>query len=403
MAFPQVASTTETQFTAVTTAHAVDLPATVNDGDLLFLQFSSRNFASTFTGPSGWTVLWEHTPVPGTGGTTTQYAAYLLVADGTEGGGSADVVTSVATAAAAHVLRITDWFGDLAGVEIGTIAGGSDDKPDPPSLTPSWGAEDTLWIAVFGAEDDEAIVSIWPTNFDDNQVDTVSGLAGGQGATVGSSTREINTTVQNPSAYDLNKTEFWGAQTIAVRENVPVALTLVKGTLTITGKTLAAELNVALVKGSLALVGKTLLREVDHPLSLVKGDLTLIGKTLSQSTELDLIKGDLTLTGKSLEMRRSGFLMLVKGDLTLTGKSLSIGLNLGLAKGDLILTGKVLAIDAPKDFVLVKGALTVSGKFILGITAPTNFAHPWGPVAKVTGIWTEVDPATDEDFWRGNA
>ena len=160
MAFPQTAAATETQFPTETTAHAVDLPATVNAGDWLFCHLACRN-AGTFTGPDGWTILWEHTPVTGQGA-QMDYAAYHKVADGTEDGGTADIVTSVATAAAAQSVRVTAWFGSLTGVEIGIITTQEDDKPDPPSLTPSWGALDTLWIAVFGAEDDDGIVSIYP-------------------------------------------------------------------------------------------------------------------------------------------------------------------------------------------------------------------------------------------------
>ncbi len=209
MAFPQTAAATETQFTAETTAHAVSIPSS-NSGDWLFIHLACRN-AGTFTGPDGWEILWEHTPVAAG---FVDYAAYHKVADGTEV--TANIVTSVTTAAAAQAKKATAWFGSLTGVEIGTIVGGTDDKPDPPSLTASWGAEDTLWIAVFGAEDDEAVVNIYPANYV-NTVDTVSGLAGGQGATVGVATRENNTATENPGLFDLNKTENWGAQTIAIR------------------------------------------------------------------------------------------------------------------------------------------------------------------------------------------
>ena len=122
-------------------------------------------------------------------------------------------------------MRITNWFGSLAGVEVGVMAGlNGSSAPNPPSLTPSWGALDTLWLAVYGGQDDNASVNTWPTNFDDNQAEQLSEKGGGFGAEVAICSREFNGTVLDPGVFAISTGESLGAQTIAIRPAEPVGL-----------------------------------------------------------------------------------------------------------------------------------------------------------------------------------
>ncbi len=214
MAFPQTAAPTTSAFAAAATSHLVAMPATVNAGDLLFVHIAVNHIATpnpTITTPAGWTQKWA-TAIS----SIDRYGGYVKVADGTEGGTTVDFVTSSTTVAAAHCHRITDWYGALAGVEVGTAATGSSANPNPPSLTPSWGALDTLWFAVSGADDDDQAFTAAPTNYT-NLASTIAGGGANASCEVGSAWRELNATNDNPGTFTLASTETWVAQTLAIR------------------------------------------------------------------------------------------------------------------------------------------------------------------------------------------
>ncbi len=212
MAFPQTVAATETAFPTQTTAHLVNLPATVDADDLL-LVIIGFEAPGAVTTPTGWTLLFFHSHTVA----QNDFFCYVRKADGTEDGGTVDIVSTNSRTAAAHAFRITDWFEDLAGVEgSGAHNEGTNAAPDPPDNTPSWGAEDTLWIAVNGAEDDDVTHNGFPTNYE-NTGEIVAGGIAGQGYEVASATRELNATSENPTAFSLASTENWLCDTIAVR------------------------------------------------------------------------------------------------------------------------------------------------------------------------------------------
>jgi len=219
--FPQTSAPIETSFSSDVTAHACDLPSIVNFGELLILLFSAEETTTTvFTKPSGWEdALWDTFRFSAHG------ACYIKKADGTEGGGTADVVTDVATVGSGQVYKVTNWWGEIAGVEVGVVVDDQSlgDSPDPPSLTPSWGALDTLWFAMFSCSNDDETVNAYPTNYG-NGVDTISGGGENNGASVGSARRELNDTVDDPGAFTLSENAAWVANTLAVRPNMPADL-----------------------------------------------------------------------------------------------------------------------------------------------------------------------------------
>jgi len=211
MAFPQVlGSVTETAFAGDTTAHLVAMPATVSAGELLMMLFVCHTTAA-HTKPDGWEVQWNLAT-----STLSNTTCFVRVADGTEGGTTVDVVTADAQSAAAQVYRITDWEGTLSGVENGTAVSAVSNTPDPPSLTPSWGLLDTLWIAMFGAGDDDETVTSFPTDYTDG-VDTVSGAGGDAGCEVGTARRERSIDTEDPDQFTLTASEQNVANTVAIR------------------------------------------------------------------------------------------------------------------------------------------------------------------------------------------
>jgi hypothetical protein len=142
----------ETDFGA-DTAHLVNMPATVNAGDLLIvaieMYFDELTGGSSITTPSGWT---SKSSVTQNFATTDshRFAVFLKVAAGSEGGGTVDFATADATtSAAAHTWRVHagTWGGTLADVEHNAdTGGGTGSNPNVGSLSPSWGAD--VWLSM---------------------------------------------------------------------------------------------------------------------------------------------------------------------------------------------------------------------------------------------------------------
>lgn len=219
MAFPQVQDVTQTQMGAAT-SHDVNMPGTVNAGELLIILFTVSdetpgvNEITTPTEQGDWTELYK---LDSGDVNYSSGAAYVKVADGDEAGQTVDIVTSVSQAACAQVYRISNWFGILAGVE--RTKGGVVQSAihNPPSLNPgAWDVEDTLWLAIVHAGDDDATVNAYPTNYTDG-VDTASGAGGNAGCEIGSAQRENAIASENPEAFTLSETEQGFAATIGVR------------------------------------------------------------------------------------------------------------------------------------------------------------------------------------------
>jgi hypothetical protein len=130
MSAPVVASVTEIAFGTDTTNHYVNMPSTVDVGDLLIVLFANdRNESVTI--PGGWTELASDASGP-----HIRSSVFYKIAAGTEGGTTVNFITSAAEEAAAQVYRITNWHGTTP-PEISVAATGSDASPDPASLDPA--------------------------------------------------------------------------------------------------------------------------------------------------------------------------------------------------------------------------------------------------------------------------
>src|SRR3972149_7389787 len=142
MAFPIYQSATDTDFATSVTSMAVNMPATVNAGDLLIALVSARNSGSWTTIPTSWN---EFDSQIG-GASVGELTLFYKIADGTEDGGTATWVTDTSTTAAWVVLRITSWHGTTPPES--DTASGDATNANPPTLSPSWGSADNLFIAV---------------------------------------------------------------------------------------------------------------------------------------------------------------------------------------------------------------------------------------------------------------
>lgn len=205
--FPNVQSVTATTTSGVT-SHSINMPATVNEGDLLMVLVINSSLTIN-SHPSGWTLLRDSTQTP----------VYLKRAAGVEGGGSITVGTSSSSNMAAQVYRITGWRDSgtlLNDVEIEswtrTESGGDSDKPDPPSLNPvNWGLEDTLWVVYCGWSTGSGSIASYPTNY-------VEGVfSGAPSSGMATAYRKLGASSEDPGIFTLTGSVGWRAHTVAVR------------------------------------------------------------------------------------------------------------------------------------------------------------------------------------------
>lgn len=213
MAFPSADTQVDTDFGTSVTSMPVNMPATVNSGDLLITLVSVRN-AGTWTNPSGWDDISTLSQTGGGGGVGKTNGFYKI-ADGTEAGTTPTWTASVATSAAWQTIRITNWHGTTP-PEATTISGDAT-AANPPNLAPSWGTDDNLWIVVAGhAAVSAAAFTAAPTNYTGFANNGAS--SGGAAVSIASANRQLNASSEDPGAFTAGgSNRFWASGTIAVR------------------------------------------------------------------------------------------------------------------------------------------------------------------------------------------
>ncbi|MDB5540514.1 MAG: Phage protein [Devosia sp.] len=203
--FPVVAATNSNgPTTAAVTTHAASLPAGITAGDLLIVIGQGNPSTARTHSASGWTILYDSNST-----TDTFFVAYK-VASGSEGA-SVTFTASGNGSYCVNSFRITGYQGVP---EIASALIASTTTADPPSLTPSWGSVNTLWIASGGKRSTTTGVASYPTNYSSNQL-----LAGtsAQTAQLASATRNLQAASEDPGVFTFNASTNGAAVTIAVR------------------------------------------------------------------------------------------------------------------------------------------------------------------------------------------
>lgn len=190
--------------------HNVNMPATVNSGDLLVVAFVVDGASGlVVTTPSGWTLL--ATSFQSTG--TSHFAIYYKVAAGTEGGTTIDWATSAAEDAMAHVFRYQS--GTYQGVpEYSVSPQASTSSFTVPILSPSWGSAKSAWIVGLGVTLNYT-VSSWPLT--DNQNATIAGSLNNARVSLYTCTQEVETGTLAPSNFVLSSATHGSVYTIAIQ------------------------------------------------------------------------------------------------------------------------------------------------------------------------------------------
>lgn len=206
--FPEVVSRDTSVEGTDTTSHLVDMPATVDAGDLLVIIFANDgNVNVTFDTFDK--ILDKNTAL----GDANLSVAYKQ-ADGTEDGGTETVTTSSAESSAHIVYRITGHIDPVTQApEVSTGAAGISANPNPDSLAPTGGSKKYLWLAVAANDGSDTT-----TNFPTNYVNGTSVTSGGGDLRCNAmgAERQLIGSSENPGAFTIDGSEEWAAATIAI-------------------------------------------------------------------------------------------------------------------------------------------------------------------------------------------
>jgi len=215
VAFPSARSASNGTQGTNSNSWTVTYPATIAAGDLILLNCGIDG--NPTPSATGFTVLKSME-----NSAQVRGATLYKIADGTESGNFTLSLTA-SEQGVWSMVAIQDWHGIISGgCEVSTGASGSSSTPDPDSLTPSWGADDTYWIAVCALGDGRYSVSAYPTNYGINQFGDASG--GAQGGGLARASRQLNATSDNPGTFTWSGINAWVAYTIAIRPGAPPPL-----------------------------------------------------------------------------------------------------------------------------------------------------------------------------------
>lgn len=216
MAFPTVETTNtsaETSDVQGETDHTVSLPTGITADDLLLIFAGLENANGTiFSDPSGFTKLFEDNFGDLTG-RDSRLVIWYKKATGSEGSTVAFQYDAISKSA--HIsYRISgaDDPGTGQAPEAAAVATGDSTSPNPPSLTPTGGAKDYLWIAAASADDNNSpTVSGFPTNYS-------NGLSSRDlsDATCMTAERQLNASSEDPDSFTISGAAKWPATTVAV-------------------------------------------------------------------------------------------------------------------------------------------------------------------------------------------
>lgn len=392
MAFPTVASVTASQQSTNNAVSTITTPATINAGDLLIAIVALDSGAGAGAWSTGWTEILD------AAGTGFMANVAYRIATGT---GDTNPTLTHTTERSNHLLvRITGWHGTTP-PEITTLATGSSVNPNSASLTPSWGAADTLWISAAFSDDSVAhTYTGFPYASNNNQNATATSAA-----IVAMATTNTNAASVDPGNFTISASETWGAVTIAVR---PTATTTISGSFTADANisktgiagTLTADANIKKFDIAGSATADAFIRKLD-----IGGALTadaFVSKTTASSIVADAnIKA--TVTGS---FTANAFVKATIGASTPTLVQSKQGQNLETltfdsptTAGNLLVLGSVQR-DSGAGFTVPTG-WSDSGAGII-TTIPSNLRDVVAAYKLATGSETTVDAQWTSDNNRVN-
>lgn len=223
-AFPVVVSTATSENATDVLSHTVVLPPGRVAGNRIVLFITVDADTTIDVGPSGFTKI----AVQGEGvtaGTVWVYEKRNIT------GAEAGTLTFHTVIAETSVHRAYQISGDdkTVAAQFSGLAVGNSAAPDPPSLTPTWGLDDTLWLLGISFTDDTNVVSAWPTGYGSTGLESSS--VGGAGSVLGWATRSNTTATENPSVMTVSASANSRIMLLGIKPGVapppPTAITYI--------------------------------------------------------------------------------------------------------------------------------------------------------------------------------
>ena len=204
MAFPAVAGTPADTQGSLDLGDNLAMPSGITAGELLVMVLVLSE-GGPRTPPSGWTEIFD----ANFNASSAQIYACAKIAAGSE---TATRPSGTSGSYAGTVFRVSgaDTSSTVANaIAASANATGSSSAPNPANLTPSGGAQDYLWFAIFGNETSNTVLG-YPTNFSGGRVVSGSLL-------LALSDRQQNAASQDPGTFSTLISNPWGAVTLGIR------------------------------------------------------------------------------------------------------------------------------------------------------------------------------------------
>jgi hypothetical protein len=218
---PAVAAVTEGGLTGAGTSLPVTLPASGSATDVYIVIIAKGSVVATINTLTDWGEVLDESTAAGLA---------VLHYTGTGVPGDPTFTQSASSRSVWGAYRITGADRTIA-PQVGTTASGTSTTPDPPSVTVTGGPKDVLAIACFAAAgelaDTDTLVTTFPTNYTDGQIEKTGGISGSNLAgLLGSAARQAaGASAENPGTFTQNASRAWRAQTVIVHP-APTATTV---------------------------------------------------------------------------------------------------------------------------------------------------------------------------------
>jgi hypothetical protein len=210
--FPQVAGQQTSSTDTNSTSQLVTLPSSRVIGNLLVCGLTIDG-GPTSTWPVGWNEIAD-----AANGAQVALTIGWRIIDGSEGS-TISVVTSASEQSIAHCWQISNHDPGIA-PQAAVPATNFSGTPNPPSLTPSGGANDYLWLAIVGIQNGSNSITGFPTNYTGTGA-SAGGASPADQAPQGWARRVLNASSENASAFTSSTDSVWIAGTVAVHPNSP--------------------------------------------------------------------------------------------------------------------------------------------------------------------------------------
>jgi len=212
-AFPQLETGSPVSFASGepdVNPDSVTQPPNVADGALL-IHASVVDTNDTITGITGYTEFASSPFLCGSSACNVQF--YFKDADGTEDGVNVNVTKSSTDNMASAFWSITGAADPtVQEPEVLCTAGNSGDAQDPPSLTPTGGAKDYLWM-IFDGRNNGSTTTTFDGSYSNTGSEETTDIGGNVAIAWG--TKEENASVEDPDAFEDQGTNFTSC-TIAI-------------------------------------------------------------------------------------------------------------------------------------------------------------------------------------------